>query len=165
MDISANIKPSKILYILNNYRQISLFGIPVKYMKDLAVRTKYILDTDLISQYNMGFLRGKCTDIITMLTNDIYNAFDKQVPTYAVFFDIISCYDVVQSDILIHRLRYYFGITGMFLGVVADLFVDCWTRTIVNEVGSDWLLTVCGLGQGRPASPIFNLLYIEPLHM
>ena len=94
----------------------------------------------------------------------MYKCFDKQVPVYSIFFDIVSCYDNVQYDILLFRLKQYYGIYGNILLVIRDIFKDCWTRTVVNNVGSNWILPICGLGQGRPASPIFNLLYIDPLH-
>ena len=165
--ITPIIKPSKNPHILSNYRQISLFGYTGKiYEKIISIRlTKYVIDNNLINRYTMGFLEGKSAiDALTILTHDVYNGFDRQVPTYTVFFDIKSCYDMVQYDILINRLKKYYGIHGRIVSIISDLFKDCWTRTVVNNVGSDWLLTVAGLGQGRPASPILNLLYIDPMH-
>ena len=165
--IKPIIKPSKDPHLLTNYRQISMFGSTGKiYEKIISIRlSKYVIKNKLISDYTMGFLKSKSTtDTLSILCDDIYTGFDRQIPTYAVFFDIISCYDVVHYDILMNRLNKYYGIKGRILNVIADFFQNCWTRTIVNNIGSDWLVPIKGLGQGRPGSPIFNLLYIDPLH-
>ena len=115
--------------------------------------TKYVIDNNLINHYTMGFLKSKSAiDVLTILTDSIYAAFDNQVPTYSIFFDIVSCYDVVQYDILIYRLQKYYGINGNMVHMVHDIFKDCWARTIVNDVGSDWMLPVNELGKGRPGS-------------
>ena len=76
----------------------------------------------------------------------------------------MACYDDIQYNILSARLELYYGITGLILGAVDNLFKDCWTRTIANNIGSNWLLTIAGLGQGRTISPILNLLFLEPIH-
>ena len=164
--IKPIIKPSKDPHILNNYRQISLFGYIGKiYEKIISIRlTKYVIDCGLINKNSMGFLQGKsAVDALSILSDDIYAGFDIKTPTYSVFFDIIGCYDAVQYDILSCRLNKYYGITGIILLNIQDLFADCWTRTIVNNIGSKWFLSVAGLGQGRPSSPILNLLFLDPL--
>ena len=91
--IKPIIKPSKDPHILNNYRQISMFGYTGKiYEKIIASRiTKYVIDNQLISKYTMDFLKNKsAADALTILTTDIYTGFSKQIPTYAIFFDINS---------------------------------------------------------------------------
>ena len=82
--IKPAIKPDRDPHILNNYRQISLFGYTGKiYDKILSVRlTKYVIDNSLMNNHAMGFLQGKsAVDALAMLTDEIYSRFDKQTPT------------------------------------------------------------------------------------
>ena len=151
--IKPIIKPTKDPHILNNYRQISLFGSIGKiYEKILSLRlTKFVVDADLLNKQNMGFLQGKsAVDALAIITSDIYASFDEKIPTYAVLFDIVSCYDKIQYDILLARLQTYYGIIGLILKAISNLFESCWVRTIANNIGSYWLLSTAGLGQGRP---------------
>ena len=48
------------------------------------------------------------------------------------------------------------------LSCVSDLFKIVGPTIIDDNVGSNWLPTTVGLGQG--GRMIFNLLYIDPIH-
>ncbi len=63
----------------------------------------------------------------------------------------------------LYNMTFYYGITGLILDSIDDLFRDCWTRTIVNNVASDWMAQTEGLGEGKIISVILNLLYLCPI--
>eukprot|EP01084_Bolivina_argentea_P015693 29422_1 len=48
--------------------------------------------------------------------------------------------------------------------LIEDLFHNTWTQTIVNGYGSDWLISMKGLDQGRILSQLLNLLFLDPLN-
>ena len=71
----------------------------------------------------MGFMQNKSSvDALNVLTEDILIDFDRQTPTYAVFFDIVGCYDAVQHDILLNRLAEYYGLEGKIINIIRNLF-------------------------------------------
>ena len=150
----------------DSYREISLTGTTRKlYEKSITIKImEFIIDCNLINEYSMAALKGKSTtDAIAVITNDIYQGWSKYIPTYGLCSDISGCYPSVQYDIFIHRLICYYGITGLMINCISDLFQSVWAQTIVNSIGSLWMLKESGLGQGHTDSPLFNLLYLDPI--
>eukprot|EP01084_Bolivina_argentea_P073907 134088_1 len=58
----------------------------------------------------------------------------------------------------------YHGLRGPMLTLIDDLFHNTWTQTIVNGYGSDWLISMKGLDQGRILAQLLNLLFLDPLN-
>ena len=108
------LNPLKIHIFYLIIAKLASLDIQQNYRKNYIIKINCICpDNNLISEYTMGFLKIKSTtDVLTIFTNSVYECFDKQVPVYAVFFDIVSCYDSVHYDILLFRLKQYYGIKG-----------------------------------------------------
>ncbi len=160
-------KPKRSNHYINNYREISLNGA-IKKIYELGLLCKgleFIISCDIIHPNNTTNMKGKSTrDIATLLMNDIYNNWDRKIPTYAVFSDISQDFPSVIYEILIQRMYHYYKFPLKYINAIYDLFINCWCAVIVNGIRSDWFLQLIGLSQGRPLSPFLNMLYLDPLY-
>ncbi len=50
------------------------------------------------------------------------------------------------------------------INIFDDLFKNLWKSIIVIEFRSKWFAQLIGLDQGRPLSPLLNLLFFDPIY-
>ena len=81
-----------------------------------------------------------------------------------VVFDIVGCYDAVQCDISSSCLQCLWCLSKNISLSVKNVFTNCWTRTVINNIGSYWSSSTAGLGQEKTISPILDLLDLESIH-
>ena len=160
-------KPGKDPNTISVYRQISLFGCIRKLLEWMLKKriTAYILRMNLVDKHSMAAFKGKAgLDAVTLFLDSIRNKLQNNIPTFAIYMDVASCYPSQHFDIMMHRLKHYYGITGKMYDILFDLFVNNWTQTIVNGHGSEWLVSLQGQDQGQLLSQLLNLLFLDPLN-
>ena len=67
-----------------SYRQITLTGIIRKVIEKMLMTRiiRYVITCNLLNERSMAGLRGKAAiDALTLITNDVYSDWDRQVPT------------------------------------------------------------------------------------
>ncbi len=148
--INPMVKKRKNNHHINNYREISLNGT-IKKIYEIALLHKgleFVIECDCIHPNNTTNLKGKSTRGITiLLMNDVYNQWNKNIPTYAIFSDISQDSPSVIYEILIQRLYHYYKFPLKYINAIFDLFINCWCKVIVNEIRSDWFLQLIGLAK------------------
>ena len=104
-------KPSKPVEDPRSYRPISLLCVPYKILERLIYAPVEPLIDPLLPREQAGFRRGRSTvDQVTLLTQNIKNAFKAKKKAGAVFIDLTAAYDTVR-----HR-----GLTCKLLQLLPD---------------------------------------------
>ena len=93
---------------VNNLRPVSLLPLPGKIAERLA-HTKlidYLETNNYINENQGGFRKGRSTVITaTELTDDIGMGLNKNEYTIACFLDLRKAFDIVNHEILLHKLQ------------------------------------------------------------
>ena len=131
---------------IENYRPISLTSLVMKIFErilkdELLLRVEHMLDAR-----QHGFLNDRsCTtnmvgfvDSISLSLNDV-----NTLSTDVVYFDFSKAFDSVNHDLIIHKLKYSYGIDGRFLKFIIDYLNGRTIRgnrklLLVHEVSSLW---------------------------
>ena len=107
---------------VSHYRPISLLPFMSKiFEKCMLNRLNFHASScNIFTTSQFGFRKGRSTqDAILALTENIYHAFNQTDGSFClnVFIDFKKCFDTINHEILLNKLRMY-GITGRFLDLI-----------------------------------------------
>ena len=80
---------------------------------------EFFTDNELISSNQSGFKRGDSCRQFLCVTHDIYQSFDDNLETRAVFLDISKAFDKVWLEYLLYKLKQD-GISVDLLNIITD---------------------------------------------
>ena len=117
---------------------------------------------DFFSNKQFGFRKRMSTShAISLLVNTVTKNMDKKSKTLGIFLDLSRAFDLVDHNILLHKLNYY-GIRG----IANDWFRSYLTnRTQQVEIDGQLSSNICsiiyGTPQGSVLAPLLFLIFIK----
>ena len=149
--------------ICSNYRPISVLPYIAKVIES-CVQQQLIDYLDVFNILNCeqsAYLKNHSTT--TSLHKVVDDWLDKLNNGYVngvAFFDLSKCFDTINHDRLIRKLKLY-GITGTPLRWFMDYLSNRTQAVFVNGILSDLLNVIMGVPQGSNLGPILFLLFVN----
>ena len=151
-------------YSPNSYRPISLTSCVVKILERIITDRleAHIEGSRIIDAEQDGFRKKHSTiNAVLRLVQSIYNGFEKDLYTAAVFIDLKGAYDTIWREGLIYKLN-SIGICGRLLKWISNFLNSRRARCILEQTSGPGFETTIGLPQGSVLSPIlFNIYTID----
>ena len=153
--------------LLKNYRPVSNLSFLSKCLERIVITqlNKYLSRYELYAKCQSAYRANhSCETALLRVQNDIMLALNDKKDVILVMLDLSAAFDTLDHDILLHRLKHRFGISG----AVYDWF-ESYLRGRTHSVRldqsnvSDESTVDCGVPQGTVCGPTLYSLYTAPL--
>ena len=148
-----------------NYRPISLTCILCKILESMirSVVLTHLLETDLLSKRQFGFINGRSTTLQLLHFLDKCNESIVQGHVVdTIYFDFKKAFDMVPHKRLMGKLESY-GIKGKILQWMKAFLIGRNQSVLVNGEKSSPGCVTSGIPQGTVLGPIIFVLYINDI--
>ena len=152
---------------ISNYRPIAILPFFSKIIERCIFNR--LLDygnmCELFTQNQFGFTKGRSTqDAIILVTERIYECFNRGNGSFCinVFVDFKKCFDTLNHEILISKLRLY-GIVGLPLQLITNYLENRTQSVRIGSTTSSPLPLNIGVPQGSILGPLSFLFFINDL--
>ena len=147
-----------------NWRPISLTNIFSKLLEKLvhSQLLKYVLDNNMISQCQFGFLPGKSThEAIFKTVKNVYSSINNKKLMGMLLLDIAKAFNCVDHELLYTKMS-----RAGFSPVVVQWFRSYLHHTQcvrIQDKVSDTITVDTGIAQGTVLGPILFIFYINDI--
>src|SRR5688572_16493482 len=139
-------KPNLDPNVCQNYRPISNLSFLSKTLERLVSIQflPFLEQSGLLPARQSGFRGHHSTETALLsLLSDIYSAMDKSQVTLLALFNASLAFDMVDHDILLHRLEISFGLSGLPLLWFHSYLTDRTQMVILGDSRTSWVLGTC----------------------
>lgn len=115
--------------MLENYRPISILPVLSQILEKFLLQcmTSFLVKFKVLSDRQFGFIAGKGTlSLLEEFADEIYSAFEKNLISCALFFDLTKAFDTLDHNILLRKL-YLFGFSWSFPRANANFFMSAFS--------------------------------------
>jgi len=159
------LKPNKDRHEVTSYRPISLICTLSKLLEKIVSKRLYwtLKQTNFISKQQFGFQRNKSTiDALTIITEDIYSAFNIKQHVLLTSLDIEKAYDMVWRHRILDILQKN-KINGNTLAYISNFLSKRSFSVKLNETHSSNHNLQNGIPQGSSLSVTLFIIAINEL--
>ena len=146
----------------SNYRGISLlFGLSKSFTAILNQHLKYVLQNQILSKEQLGFIPGNRTSDALLLLHNLVDQHCKQYNNNInAFVDFQKVFDSVPRHKLFEKLINY-NITGRFYECIKHLYSSDLSCIKIENRITDTFQNRQGVKQGCILSPLFNIFFAD----
>ena len=159
-------KPDLDANVLKNFRPVSNCSFLEKFLEKAAFiqLNAYFAGNDLYGKYQSVYREGhSCETALLRVHNDVMLALDKQRDVILVLLDLSAAFDNIDHDILLGRLKSWFGIGGAVYSWLESFLRGRTQRISIGSMLSKEVTLEHGVPQGAVLGPLFFVLYMTPL--
>ena len=150
---------------MSNYRPISVLPVFSKILERIMhVRlVNYFEKYKILYDLQFGFRKGHSTQLaLSYLINKLVSSYENNNYVLGLFLDFSKAFDMVNHDILLHKLEYY-GVRGIGLKWMKNYLNNRYQYVYYNGVKSEMGSISCGVPQGSILGPLLFLVYINDI--
>ena len=150
-----------------NYRPVSNLLLVSKIVERVVQKRleNHMIINNLCSVKNYGYKKGHSTELLlAKVVDDLFNSFDKNIPTIVILLDLSAAFDTVDHKKLLEILENEIGITGIALKWFESFIANRTQKVKIGETYSDVIELLYGVAQGSVLGPPLFKIYIRSLY-
>ena len=120
---------------------------------------------DLLTVKNYAYRKEHSTELLLLkVVNDLYQSFDRNMPSVVVLLDLSAAFDTVDHDKLLEILEKDIGVTGTALKWFESFLKGRTQKVKIGNSYSDIIELLFGVAQGSVLGPPLFKIYIRSLY-
>ena len=151
---------------IKNYRPIFNLSFLSKLIERIIANQLqlHLFFNGLIFEYQSAYYKFHSSETALLcIQNDILVPLDSSLSS-ALLLNLSAAFDTIDHNILLHRLKYWFGITSSALSSLSPFLTNRFQTVVASISKSQPVLLEFGIPQGSVLGPLLYSLYATPLH-
>ena len=135
---------------MKNYRSMSNLSFLSKLIERVIANRRQLnfSSNDLVSEYQLAYRKFLSSETALLhVQNDILVSLDCGHSTTLLLFDLSVAFDTIDHNILLHRLKHWFGITSSALSLLSSFLTNFFQTTVASNSKSQPFLLKFGIPQ------------------